>query len=433
MKHEHLKQCQVETPREIVDLVWRLALARRKGQPFPQVLDLGAGDARFARFTAGYGHYVGVEFDKKKAALAKLPPNADLVVSDAMKWSQGGFDLCVGNPPYIRHHNLEPAWRDEVVTRLERESGVAPKRTANLFVLFLLQALLRTADDGLVVQLIPFEWVTRPSALELRELIDRNGWSVSVYRFSTRIFSRVLTTASVTIIDKRGGKSRWEFGEIAEDGAIKPIPQASGSTSKVLTYERRSQKLHGLRGLSPGGQDIFVLTDEERLHYSLHKRRDVVPCVTTLRHLPSEVHVLDDRSFQEHYVGMGKRCWLIRTDREELSDELQAYLARVGERWQQYSTCTGRTTWWQYRPHPAPALLFSSGFVGKSTKVLVNKARAIAVGSVYGVIADESGADATTLASRLRGYDFRRRLVSHSNNLKKIEVNQLNAVLTEIM
>jgi hypothetical protein len=431
MKIEHLSRCQVETPIEIVDLLWRLALARRGNLPFPRVLDLGAGDARFARVKNAYREYLGIEFDRKKVRAAKVPAAAALQAADALAWSGGKFDLCIGNPPYIRHHNLEPGWRAKVLARLDQEAGISLKRTANVFVLFLLQSLLRASDDGLVVQLIPFEWVTRPSASELREYIDRNGWHVSVYRFSAEIFPRVLTTASVTIIDKRSTEGGWDFGEIARDGVIRPLAQPSGSSSAVLRYANRSPELYGLRGLSPGGQDIFVLTEEERLHYSLQKRRDVVPCVTTLRHLPPQLEVLDDKSFQAHYVGAGKRCWLIRSDKENVSDELTAYLKRVGDRWKQYSTCTVRPTWWQYKPHPRPALLFSSGFVGKSAKVLVNTTGAIAVGAVYGIIADQEQS-ADSIAKRLRKYDFRRRVVSHSNNLKKVEVKQLNAVLAEI-
>lgn len=433
MKIEHLSRCQVETPPEIVELLWRLALERRESQVFARVLDLGAGDARFARVRHAYEEYLGLEYDKKKVRSAAVPAGASLRVADALAWKEGGFDLCIGNPPYIRHHNLDPDWRSKVLKRLDKEAGVGLKATANVFVLFLLQALLRTADDGLVVQLVPFEWVTRPSAKELRAYIERHGWRVSVYRFDAEIFPRVLTTASVTIIDKKSNAPGWNFGEIGRDGTIKPLAQPSGSTSAVLPYADRAPSLYGLRGLSPGGQDIFVLTEEERLHFSLQKRRDVVPCVTTLRHLPADTEVLDDKAFHAHYVGAGKRCWLIRSDKNEVSGELQAYLDRVGNRWKQYSTCTVRSTWWRYKSHPKPTLLFSSGFVGKGSKVLVNSAGAIAVGAVYGIIADkDKGKGAGQIAKRLRQYDFRQRVVSHSNNLKKVEVKQLNAVLAEI-
>ena len=430
MKKEHFQRCQVETPQDIVRLLWRIALGLRGGVPFERVADLGAGDARFASATAAYKQYVGVERDKAKLP-TKVPRGASVVIGDALLWDQRGFDLCIGNPPYIRHHHLEPQWRTRVLETFEAEDGVELKRTANLFVLFLMQALRCVAADGLVVQLVPFEWVTRPSAKELRDYITKNKWDVTVLRFNTEIFPRVLTTASISIIDKSSRAGRWNYGEIGKDGVITPRRQPSGSVRRVLGYEPRPGNIYGLRGLSPGGQDIFVLTEEERLQFSLKKGSDVVPCVTSLRHLPPDHSELDDDAFQRHFIAAGKRCWLIRSDREKVSTALQAYLDQVGDRWKAYTTCTNRPTWWRYKPHPSPQLLFSSGFVGRTAKVVVNKVDAVAAGSVYGVFT-AGGKSPSTVADKLRGYDFVSRVVSHSNNLKKVEVGQLNAALAEL-
>ena len=356
-----------------------------------------------------------------------------MILDDALLWNESGYDLCIGNPPYIRHHHVDDGWRAKVLSRIQNESGVSLKKTANVYLLFLMQSLLRANGKGLVIQLIPFEWVTRPSAKELREHIRENKWEVSVYRFSTEIFPRVLTTASIAIIDKGKQTGKWTFGEIGKNWRITPLVHASGSGKTVLKYAKRAERLHALRGLSPGGQEIFVLTEQERVFFGLKKRRDVIPCVTSLRHVPPELSELDSDSFNKHFVDAGKRCWLIRSDREKQSRELVDYLEHVGEAWKKYSTCTARgDAWWQYRLHPVPALLFSSGFVGKTTKVLVNDVKAIAVGSIYGVLADKS-VDSSLIATKLRKYDFRERVVSHSNNLKKVEVNQLNALLETLI
>lgn len=435
MKQKDFQRCQIATPIEVVGLMWRLAASKRRNQSrFGSVLDLGAGDARFASIKGAYDSYVGLEVDEEKVKTALVLPGAKLINSDAMQWSEGGYDLCIGNPPYMRYHGLDAKWRDAVLSSLEESTSVKLKRTANAFIIFLLKALQQTADDGLVVQLIPFEWVTRPSALELRNYIKKNRWATTVYRFDSDIFPTALTTASITIIDKRRKDATWKFGVIGKGGKVRRVTQPSGGDSPVLEYAGRSKKIFALRGLSPGGQDIFVLTEEERLHYALRKGADVTPCVTTLRHLGHDQTVLDKNTFSRDYVQAGRRCWLIRSDASNLSTTLLAYLQAVkAKRWQAYSTCTLRQVWWRYRPHPAPAVLFSSGFVGSGTKVLVNKVGAIAVGSVYGVICQDEGLRADHIAQRLREYDFAKCVVSHSNNLKKVEVRQLNAVLAEIV
>ncbi len=433
MKPQHLQRCQVATPLDVVDLLWNLALAERKGAKFPFVLDLGAGDARIARSAkARFGRYVGVEQDRHKITQAGLPRAAQVVQGDAMVWRGTKASLSIGNPPFIKSAHLDPRWRTAVLDRLEHESGTRLKDTANVFVLFMMQALLRTRNDGLVVQLVPYEWVTRPSAAEFRAYLHEQRWDVQVYRFDADIFPRVLTTASVVIIDKRGNEGQWAFGEIGRNGAVRTFTSPSGTAKSVLPYADRDGNVHALRGLSPGGQEIFVLTEQQRLHYGLKKQRDVAPCVTSLRRLDKDTEVLDAETFRRDFVEAGARCWLIRSDKAHWSSELSTYLDSVGTRWKRYSTCTNRSQWARYVSHPAPALLVSSGFVGKAPKIVVNEIGAVAVGSVYAVLTQRSKPKLAKLVSRLRAYDFSRRLVHHSNNLRKIEVRQLNAVLQRV-
>lgn len=363
-----------------------------------------------------------------------MPTGARLIVADAFAWKGKGFDLCIGNPPYIRHHGLEPTWRDSAQKTIIDGGGPVLKKTANAFIIFLAQALIRTNANGLVAQVVPYEWVTRPSAKELREFIDTNGWSVHVYRFDSSIFPTVLTTASITIIDKNTQDGKWHFGTITRNGVVTSVDHASGTPLKVIAYKEGAEKCKALRGLSPGGQEIFVLTEEERLFYSLKKGRDVRPCVTSLRSLPQDMARLDKASFERHFVRAGARCWLIRSDLDNHSMELARYLDTVpSEAWERYSTCTNREKWWHYRPHPSPALLVASGFTQKAPKILVNEVGAVAVGSVYGVLLADGNATPDMMANRLRSFDFHERLVHHSNGLKKLEVKQLNAVLSELL
>jgi hypothetical protein len=265
VRKEHLQRCQVATPQKVVNLLWAMALQKRPGVSKGRVLDLGAGDARFA-FSGKYREYVGLEIDASKLPSSALPVGARVEKVDAMLWKDADFDLCIGNPPYVRHHNLDGEWRTKVLKRIYKEASLSIKETANAFVLFLAQALLRTKSDALVVQLVPFEWVSRPSAAELREYIRSQGWSVTVCRFKDAVFSRVLTTASITIIDKRKRDGSWEFFEIDQAGKLVALRNATGKKA-VLAYERKPESIYARRGLSPGGQDIFVLTEQERLFF----------------------------------------------------------------------------------------------------------------------------------------------------------------------
>ncbi|MFJ5235177.1 Eco57I restriction-modification methylase domain-containing protein [Pseudomonas neuropathica] len=434
MKEAHLTRCQVATPPDVVRLVWSLISSQRPGQVFDSVLDLGAGDGRFSHVEGMYQSYVGIERDKSKTLNVKLPPAANLVIADAFQWKGSDYEICVGNPPYIRHHGLDAKWRDLALRSIEASGGPSLKKTANAFILFLAQALTRTKYDGIVAQVVPYEWVTRPSAAELREFIKEKGWDVYVYRFDSNIFPTVLTTASITIIDKRGTGGTWKFGTINRSGSVTLSNHASGTRSKVLAYANGSDICKAIRGLSPGGQEIFVLTEEERLFHALKRGIDVRPCVTSLRSVNQEMEHLDEATFERLFVRAGARCWLIRSDLDDHSPELRRYLSDTNDdAWKKYSTCTSRKIWWRYRPHPAPALLVASGFTSKGPKALLNQVGAVAVGSVYGVLLDGPPELPQIMLTKLRDYDFRRRLVHHSNGLKKVEVRQLNAVLADLL
>ena len=432
MNRRGLRRCQVETPPDLVDLLWSHALRRRNDKPFQSELDLGAGDGRFAAPFANYKQYVGYEIDPRKYADVILPRGARIKGQDALLANPRNFDLCIGNPPYIRHHDLTPRWHQGVLDKLGAEADIEIKQTANAFVLFLLQAMLRTSSTGLVVQLIPFEWVTRPSALEIRDYISAQRWNVSVYRFNATVFPTVLTTASLTVIDKSTRDGRWAFGEIVGKRKIRATKHPSGTKKQVLDYAPRSTSLYAQRGLSPGGQDIFVFTDEERKRLRLKKRRDVLPCVVSLRHFPAASVELTDRTFQKFFIDAGRQCWLLRSFTTRPSARVRAYIRSVGQSWKKYSTCTARTPWWRYKPHPVPTILIASGFIGRRPKVVTNTAGAVAVGAVYGVVSGHPKRASQQIVSRLATYDFNNRVVSHSNNLRKIEVRQLNSVLDKI-
>lgn len=430
MKNKYLQSCQIETPEYIVEGMWRIA--ESYAPHFDKVIDLGCGDARFSK-SSMYSHYTGYEIDSSKIpSQDHLRPNIDIINNDAFLSSGAEYSLCIGNPPYIRANRLDPDWRNKVAENLKIETGVSFNRTVNLFAYFLMLALLRTRDDGLVLQLIPFEWVSRPSAKPIRDFISANGWQVHVYRFNDDIFDNVLTTASITVIDKSKRDGKWRYYQLTKTFDAVEVLQPSGTTHQVLAYSKRHPEVHSLRGLSPGSQDIFTLTEHQRLLYGLGPN-DVTACITSLKHLPGAIKNLTPKAFKKYYVDTGLKCWLIRSDKDELSPNLKAYLDSIDESvWGEFSTCTNRPIWWKFTIFPCAPILVASGFVNFGPKVVLNEAKVIAVGAVYGVFTKKLKF-VRPLADGLRKKNFELQVVSHSNNLKKIEIRQLNSVLSEIL
>lgn len=422
-----LARSQVETPEGIVRTFWRIAHTYRSR--FSRVLDLGAGDGRFA-IGGRFSSYEGVEIDDSSRLSEKLPRHAKIVYSCAFKHKGTGYAACIGNPPYVRHHDLDKHWRDAVARRLREETGVEINRKCNLYVYFLFLALLKSRRDGIVLAIVPYEWVSQPSSKPLRQYIERNRWHVDVYRFCEPVFEGVLTTASISVIDKKHQDGQWRYFSLSSNGDTSELAQMTGSSRKVLSYENRG-RIWAMRGMSPGTQKVFTLTEGDRIHAGM-RREDVLPCVTSLREVPEDLAHLTEAAFRKRFVEAGAKCWLIKSHMESISPRLREYLDTVPEKDYDTWTCNSRDPWYRYVLSDAPGLLVSTGFTKFGPKVLVNSVAAYAVGSVCGVYTNNRIAW-SSLRTHLMGINFEDRVVPHAGKLKKIEIRQLNAVLNNYL
>ena len=418
-----LSESQVTTPEPVIDLFWRLAQQRR--QHLGSVLDLGAGDCRFAN-GGSFSQYVGIEIDRKRVTTATPPPNGKVIHDCVFRHQQGDYDACIGNPPYARHHDIQSPWKQQTLSRLEQELDVSLDRHCNLYLYFFCLGLLKTKQDGLLGLVIPYEWVSRPSAKALREYIERQRWNVAVYRFQMPIFDGVMTTASISIVDKSRRDGQWGYYDITPSYQVVPRNGVTNSSEQVLEYAERGT-IWALRGLSPGSQRVFTLSEGERIRSGLSKR-DVVPCVTTLRHAPAGLRSLTKAAFNKHFIESGHKCWLLRSYADQRSESLDTYLNSIPAKARQTYTCQNQTPWFKYLPHPVPQVLFASGFTQFGPKVLINSVGACAVGSVWGIHAKVS-LPLRRLQAYLLNINFEEQVVAHAKTLKKVEVKQLNAVL----
>jgi len=255
-----------------------------------------------------------VEIDPSRAAKALIPQNARIHSGCAFQYPKSGYSLCIGNPPYVRHHDLDGDWRDEKAKCLGDQLGIEVNRKCNLYAYFMMLGLLKTSPAGLLALLVPFEWTSRPATSSLRQYIQNQRWHVDVYRFTEDIFDSVLTTASISIVDKRNRDGKWRYHSINHNGVHRARRHITGFKKPLLPYEDRGQ-IWALRGMSPGTQKVFTLTEGERIHAGL-THADVLPCVTTLRGLPRTITRLTPEIFRKRFVNAGSKCWLIRSHEE---------------------------------------------------------------------------------------------------------------------
>lgn len=426
---KYFQKCQIYTPNSIIKKIWQMIHERQNY--YEKVLDMGAGDGRFSQF-GNYGQYLGIEIDKNSAIIPNMPSNASIINQCAFSFKESNFDLCVGNPPYVRHQELEASWKKEHAKILSEKLNENFTQSANIFVYFLAQALLKTADNGLVSLVIPYEWVSRPSTQSIRNYINKNGWSVHVYRFKHDVFSKVLTTASITIVDKKDKSNAWNYYEIEHDLSIEKIEQPTGTDKKLLDYSPREKNMYSQRGLSPGKQNIFCLTEKERQKHNLKIGRDVLPCVVSLKPLAKKHKVLTKKLFEKLYVQNNQRCWLVNSQTLAISKDLLRYFDEIPYEARNTWTCNNRDVWWKFHSVQAPTFLYASAFISHGPKVVINRIGAISVNSAPSIYT-EIKVNLYKFLHYLKNYDFESRIVNHSGKLKRIEINQMNSVIQEFL
>ena len=424
----YLDRCQVDTPLALVDTIWTKICELRK--TIGKTVDFGAGDARFAKH-ATFREYIGYEIDEQRGAHAQLPDNARLLTRCAFVDEITDADICLGNPPYVRNQDLPAGWRSHASAILYKRTGVKVSGLANAWQYFFLLSLASLKPTGLCALTVPYEWVSRPSVRPLRDYIRQNRWNVSVYRLSDTTFNHVLTTASITIVDKARPDGNWDYHQQVDTDRFVPLASPTPSDLGVIPYLPRRNRQPGTpwaqRGLSPGSQKALTLTEGERVRNDLSTTTDVAPCVTSLRRLPPNVHELDESAFNQHFRDQGTKCWLIRTDHDP-TPQLALYLESIPRDLRQTSTCLQRNIWWKFTTPPIPDALLAQSFKGNFPKCVNNTVRARAVGGVCGIY-DIDATQLQIVSNGLNGLDLRNRVVAHSNGFRKIEIGQINTLL----
>jgi adenine-specific DNA-methyltransferase len=197
------------TPSAIVESM----VAWAAGEEAPErVVDPGAGSGRFAvaagrRFAAA--RLVAVEHDPLAAAACRghlaaagLAGRATVLAADYRAAAIDRLDgptLYLGNPPYVRHHQIAPGWK-EWLTITARAHGLEASRLAGLHVHFFLAtaARARAGDRGAFIT--SSEWLDTNYGRLVRELLldGLGGEAIHVIEPTATPFEDAAVTGAIT-------------------------------------------------------------------------------------------------------------------------------------------------------------------------------------------------------------------------------------------
>ncbi len=300
----------IYTPAAIVAAITDWATA---GDAPARIVDPGCGSGRFAvaagrRFADA--QIVAVELDPLAAILARanlathdLADRAQVIVGDYRDYVPSPIDgrtLYVGNPPYVRHHEIAAEWK-QWLAETARASGLPASRLAGLHIHFFLALAANAARGDRGALITSSEWLDVNYGGLLRALmLDRLG-GTAVHIISPRAepFLDVQTTGAITCfqVGAQPTSLRLRLVEsIAELGKLeggkrvsrKRLAQAERWTP-LLRPARRAPSGHielgelfrVHRGAATGANRVWVL-DPERADLP---SRFLHPTVTRAREL----------------------------------------------------------------------------------------------------------------------------------------------------
>jgi len=203
---------QTFTPPVVISSMISWAGAAARGAQPARVVDPGSGSARFL-IAAGRrwpaAELVGVEIDPVAAmvgraslAAAGLAARSRIILGDYRSLVLGpcsGPTLFLGNPPYVRHHQVAPEWK-AWLRRTAAGQGLPASGLAGLHVHFFLATALHARPGDLGALITAAEWLDVNYGSLVRALLagPLGGESVHLVEPSAPVFPDAAATAVIT-------------------------------------------------------------------------------------------------------------------------------------------------------------------------------------------------------------------------------------------
>ena len=223
------------TPKTIVDAIVEWAHSE---SPVPhRVVDPGAGSGRFliaAAHKFPNAELIGIDVDplatlmlRANAVVHGFADRLTVHVSDYRSLALPPIALAtlfIGNPPYVRHHDIPEQWKTWYAATAKR-FGFAASKLAGLHIHFFLKTrdLARPGDFGAFIT--AGEWLDVNYGAVLRHLLadGLGGTAVHVIDPKAQPFADALTTGAITCFRVGGNHSEINMRSVCSLGELAPL------------------------------------------------------------------------------------------------------------------------------------------------------------------------------------------------------------------
>lgn len=262
-----------------------------------------------------------------------------------------GYDVVLGNPPYIRYQYLTKEQRD-FQSDILKNNGVKPNKLINAWMAFTIAAVEMVKEQGKIAFIVPTDLLQVSYAKQLREFLFDNLSSLTVVTFDDLVFDEIQQDVVLLLGEK--GKSTLIKEKIHDLRVINlkdsedlkdevfnvPFDQYASYGSEKWTkfylsrkernfYENEFPKhmknfndfAKGEIGVTTGNNDFFVVNDTTIKNYKLRKyARPLLGRSVEIKGVFYEENDLKSN------VVAAQKVWLLDFNGEKLSTHAQKYI-----------------------------------------------------------------------------------------------------------
>ena len=193
-----------------------------------RIVDPGAGSGRYTLYGLrrfANARAVAIERDPDVALILRanavalgVESRLDVIVADYREVSLPpipGRTLFIGNPPYVRHHDIAPDWKHWYSSSLQA-LGHASSQLAGLHLHFFLKTLELARPGDLGCFVTAAEWLDVKYGQALRDLLTNGlgGKAVAVMSPELAVFEDAMVSAAVTCFAPHSSQEKLSFQQI---------------------------------------------------------------------------------------------------------------------------------------------------------------------------------------------------------------------------
>ena len=344
-----------------------------------------------AAYTTAQGSFKRELWNRVEAVKAELRANMNDAAPDGVvEWRidfadvmlNGGFDVVIGNPPYVRQEDIAPgAYKDALVAAY----AAAVTGKSDLYCYFYVRALQLLRDGGTHVFVCSNSWLDVGYGAKLQEYLLNNAHVQAIYESAVeRQFSTADINTMVSVVRKSQGNEerttrfvslRAEFGEALVNPGLRQ--EIARSQTELRTAGRNGNKYVGdkwggkylrapdiyhiiLRdygdrlvrlsdvatvrfGIKTGANDFFHLTPERIADFGIEPEY----CHSVM------VSSQESRRIAVNPGRLRNKLFMCHEDREDLEDTMALAYIQWGEEqgYHTRSSTRGRRRWYDLGEH----------------------------------------------------------------------------------